>query len=113
MVAFAPFLAVAVVLAIILAFVVMIPVGALMGIGYALIKFYWLLCIVFLLLPIGAVVGAVILPLVFTAQKSIPELIHHLRRYKITLNELILKISQSSSQWKMSKKINIGLIVFE
>jgi hypothetical protein len=98
MIAFTPLLALLVILAMILVFVVMIPVGALMGIGYTLIKFYCLLCIVLVLLPVGAVVGAVILPLIFTAQKSIPECIHHFRRYKITLNELILKISESSSQ---------------
>ena len=98
MIAFFPFLAIAVTLAMIVAFVVMIPVGALMGIGYTLVKFYCLLCIVIILLPIGAVVGSVMLPFMFTIQKGIPECIHHFRRYKVTLNELILKISESTSQ---------------
>jgi hypothetical protein len=72
MVAFFPFLVLFTVLAIVASSGLMVPVGALMGIGYTLIKLYWLCCIVIPLLPIGALVGAVILPVVFITQKAIP-----------------------------------------
>lgn len=98
MVAFFPFPALLAVMVIMISLVMMIPVGVLMGIGYTLIKFYWLCCIVLLLLPIGALIGAIILPFLFIVQKAIPECIHHFRRYKITLNELIVKMSQNPSQ---------------
>lgn len=95
MVVFFPFLVGFVVLAMVASFGFMVPVGALMGIGYTLIKFYWLCCIVIPLLPIGALVGAVMLPVLFILQKAIPETIHHFRRYRITLNELLLKNSEA------------------
>ena len=72
MIALFPFLAITFVLIIVVAFVIMIPVGAIMGVGYSLLKFYYLLCIVILLLPVGALVGALVLPFLFTFQKAIP-----------------------------------------
>ncbi len=72
MIAFFPFFLVFVIFAMVASFGFMVPVGALMGIGYTLIKFYWLCCIVIPLLPIGALVGAVMLPVLFILQKAIP-----------------------------------------
>jgi len=85
MVTIFPFLMIGGILAVVGTFAIMVPVGAIMGIGYALLKYFYLLCLVIILLPFAAVIGAVMLPFMFTFEKSIPESIHHFRRYKITL----------------------------
>jgi len=72
MIALFPFIVIAVILALIICFVIMIPVGVIMGIGYCLMKYYYLLCLVILLLPIGALIGAISIPFIFMIQKAIP-----------------------------------------
>lgn len=66
-------------------FVVMIPVGFVMGLGLTIVKFIHLLCFVFILLPIGGAVGALAFPFYFTFGHIFPYFVHQFRRYKITL----------------------------
>lgn len=66
-------------------FIVMIPVGFGMGLGLTVVKFMHLLCLVFILLPIGGAVGALVFPFYFTFGHILPYFVHHFRRYKITL----------------------------
>lgn len=73
-------------------FLVMIPAGFIAGVGYTLTSCYKLLCLVVLIMPFGGIAGAVILPFFFTSTKSIPSFIHHLRRYKVTMEELSARL---------------------
>lgn len=66
-------------------FIVMVPVGFGMGLGLTVVKFIHLLCLVFILLPIGGAVGALAFPFYFTFGHILPYFVHHFRRYKITL----------------------------
>jgi hypothetical protein len=70
---------------VVILFLVMIPAGFVAGMVYTFFNCYKLLCLVVLILPFGGIAGAVILPFFFTSTKSIPTFIHHLRRYKFTM----------------------------
>jgi hypothetical protein len=85
MVLLLPLLIILSILATILCFVVMIPVGFVMGLGTAIIKFIHLCCLVILILPIAGAVGAIVFPFYFTFWHILPNFIHHFRRYKITV----------------------------
>ncbi len=80
-----PLLAVISMLGIVICFLVMIPVGFVMGLGLTIIKYYHLFCFVVIILPLGGVAGGVIFPFYFTFGQVLPNWIHHFRRYKITL----------------------------
>ena len=66
-------------------FILMIPVGFVMGLGLTILKFIHLFCLVILILPIGGAIGALAFPFYFTFGHLFPYFIHHFRRYKITV----------------------------
>ena len=66
-------------------FIIMIPVGFVMGLGLTFMKFIHLFCLVIIILPIGGAVGALAFPFYFTFGHVFPYLVHHFRRYKITV----------------------------
>lgn len=72
-------------IAILACFILMIPVGFVMGLGLAFMKFIHLFCLVIIILPIGGAVGALAIPFYFTFGHVFPYLVHHFRRYKITV----------------------------
>lgn len=85
MVLLLPLLLVFSTIALISCFIIMIPVGFLMGLGLTFMKFLHLFCLVIVILPIGGAVGALAFPFYFTFGHVFPYFIHHFRRYKITV----------------------------
>ncbi len=67
-----PFFIMLMIIGLILMFIIMIPVGAIMGVGYGILKYYYLLCLLIPLLPLAAIIGVLTLPLMFLKEKGIP-----------------------------------------